>query len=135
MNSLGAPPKTSSTASHTERTIFRIRFNTLSSQGTKIVKQDLQKMMKFYSSIVLALCLFLTTSSNAQRISDVNTIGWYNAFGTIHVNPKTSIWLEYQWRRENFVTDWQQSLARVGVKRHFKNGLAALLGYGYITHT
>jgi hypothetical protein len=89
-------------------------------------------MMKFYSLIVLALCLAAATASNAQRISDVNTIGWYNSFGTIHVNPKTSIWLEYQWRRENFITDWQQSLARVGVKRHFKNGLAALLGYGYI---
>lgn len=86
-------------------------------------------------SYFILTCWVITTfsiPSQAQRISDVNTVGWYNSFNTIHITPKTSVWLEYQWRRDNIITDWQQSLARTGIQYHFKNGLSALLGYGYI---
>lgn len=81
------------------------------------------------------ITLFITlicTASHAQRLSDPNTIGWYNTFGTVYIALKASIWLEYQWRREEVILNWQQSLARVGVQYHFKNGVNALLGYGYI---
>ncbi|MCD6064019.1 MAG: long-chain fatty acid transporter [Flavipsychrobacter sp.] len=81
--------------------------------------------------LLVSIQLFANTAS-AQRISDVNAVGWYSSLNTIHLSKKTSLWLEYQWRRENFITDWQQSLARTGVQYHFKNGLSALLGYGYI---
>lgn len=80
------------------------------------------------------LTLFITNNSFGQRLSDPNTIGWYNAFGTIYTGKKhkTSVWLEYQWRRDNIITNWQQSLTRVGLQYHFKNNVSALLGYGYI---
>jgi len=70
----------------------------------------------------------------AQRLNDPNTIGWYNTFGTIYTGKKQkmSVWLEYQWRRDNVITNWQQSLTRVGLQYHFKNNVSALLGYGYI---
>jgi hypothetical protein len=92
-------------------------------------------MRKYLNSLVfVAICWlsFLPTDSQAQRISDNNTIGWYSGFATVYLNKKTSVWMEYQWRRENFITDWQQSLARTGLQYHFKNGVSALLGYGYI---
>lgn len=82
--------------------------------------------------ILTCVVLFTGTNARAQRISDVNTIGWCNSLNTIHVSPKVSVWLEYQWRRDNLITNWQQSLARTGIQYHFKNGVSALLGYGYI---
>ncbi len=84
--------------------------------------------------ISLSIATCMTSGAFAQRLSDPNTIGWYNTFGTIYTGKKhkTSIWLEYQWRRENIITSWQQSLTRVGLQYHFKNNVSALLGYGYI---
>jgi hypothetical protein len=76
--------------------------------------------------------LLLSFDTKAQRLSDVNTVGWFSSFNTIHLSPKLSVWLEYQWRRDNIVTDWQQSLARTGIQYHFKNGVSAMAGYGYI---
>ena len=68
----------------------------------------------------------------AQRLSDGNAVGWYSSFNTIYLNKKTSLWLEYQWRRDEIITGWQQSLARAGLQFHFKNDVSALAGYGYI---
>ncbi len=88
-----------------------------------------------YKRIVylLLLCLVLVhNTTTAQRIKDPNAVGWYNVFGTISANKNISLWLEYQWRREEVITNWQQSLARVGLQYNFKNNVSAMLGYGYI---
>jgi hypothetical protein len=81
-----------------------------------------------------AFLVFLLPSqlTIAQRLADPNTIGWYNNFNTIYFSKKLSLWLEYQWRRDEVITNWQQSLARTGIQYHFSNGVSALLGYGYI---
>ena len=89
-------------------------------------------MILRFTTLLLVICFTCYTTAPAQRLQDPNTIGWYSAFNTIHLSKRTSLWLEYQWRRENIVTDWQQSLARTGIQFYFKNGLTALLGYGYI---
>jgi hypothetical protein len=87
-------------------------------------------MKKLVSAILIIL---LTTPAFAQtRISDPNTIAWFNSFNTIYLKKNISLWLEYQWRREGPVQNWQQSLARGGVQYHFKNGMSAMAGYGYI---
>jgi len=78
------------------------------------------------------LFLSSTTHSTAQRLSDNNTIGWFCSLNTIQVSKKFSLWVEYQWRREHVITDWQQSLFRTGIQYGFKNGVSALVGYGYI---
>lgn len=87
--------------------------------------------MRKQISITLFILLF-PIISGAQRLSDPNTVGWFNMFGTVYLNKKTSVWLEYQWRRDDVITSWQQSLARIGIQRHFSNGVSTLLGYGYI---
>lgn len=66
-----------------------------------------------------------------KEISHRN-IGWYQYFGTIQLNDKISIIPEYQWRRENFITSWQQSLARVSVNYKTKSGITLQGGYGFI---
>ncbi len=80
----------------------------------------------------LIFFFLLTSTTHAQRLSDQNALGWYASFNTIHLNKKLSLWLEYQWRRDQVITDWQQSLARTGIQYHFDNGMSAMLGYGYI---
>jgi len=89
-------------------------------------------MGEFYKKLKLAtaLCLSIALAQNAfaQRLSTYNDIGWYNVFGTINVSKHISIIPEFQWRRNNIITDWQQLLARAGVQYHFnKGGTAAIL--------
>ena len=83
-------------------------------------------------SLVSIFSLCLSSSLKAQRIADHNTLGWAASFNTIHINQRYSIWLEYQWRRDQLVADWQQSLFRTGIQAHLKNGLHLMAGYGYI---
>ncbi|RYE24341.1 MAG: DUF2490 domain-containing protein [Sphingobacteriales bacterium] len=78
------------------------------------------------------LCLFSFSAIAQIRLSDRNAIGWYASFNTIYLNKKTSLWVEYQWRRDDVIVSWQQSLARAGLQFHFKNDVSAMVGYGYI---
>lgn len=66
------------------------------------------------------------------RLSDRNTIGWFNYFGTFKTGKKTGIHTEYQWRRDNLVTDWQQSLLRVGFNYQMDPKLQIRVGYAWI---
>jgi hypothetical protein len=78
--------------------------------------------------------LFHVSNASAQntRITDKNNIGWFNNFTTLKFSNKWSGHLEYQWRRENFVKDWQQSLFRTGVNYQVNNKLSLRLGYAWI---
>lgn len=92
-------------------------------------------MSAFRNAFILSiLTLCIATNSIAQRLSDYNTPGWYAGLGTIYLNKKqkTSLWLEYQWRRDDIIGSWQQSLARTGFQYHFKTGASAMVGYSFI---
>lgn len=67
-----------------------------------------------------------------SRISDDNSIGWYNYFGTFNLNKKFGIHTEYQWRRENIITDAQQGLLRVGLNYQVHPSVQLRLGYAWI---
>lgn len=92
--------------------------------------------MYFIKKILhIAPCLFLSALSHdlsAQRLTDNNTIGWYSMQATVHTSKRTSLWLDYQYRRDDIITNWQQSLARAGFQYHMKRGVSAMLGYAYI---
>ena len=81
--------------------------------------------------IVLALFIKKIPAQNS-RITDKNTIGWYNNFTTLKLSDKWSGHLEYQWRRENLVKDWQQSLFRTGINYQANNKLLLRLGYAWV---
>lgn len=70
--------------------------------------------------------------SQNTRITDHNQIGWYNYFGTFKVAEKYSIHSEYQWRRDNYITDKQQGLLRVGLNYQANPKLQLRLGYAWI---
>jgi hypothetical protein len=81
--------------------------------------------------LVLPLCGKSITGQNT-RISDKNAIGWLTNFTTLQFSKKWSGHLEYQWRRENFVTDWQQSLFRTGINYQANSRLTLRAGYAWI---
>ncbi|MES2761354.1 MAG: DUF2490 domain-containing protein [Bacteroidota bacterium] len=73
-----------------------------------------------------------TIKAQNTRIIDYNSIGWYNVFITKKITKKWSGHFEYQWRRTNVITDWQQSLLRTGVNYRLNKKLLFRAGYGWI---
>ena len=85
--------------------------------------------------ILFASILFLAgqvSFGQNNRLNTNNNIGWYNYFGTFKVSNKIGIHTEYQWRRNDFVTNWQQSLLRVGVNYTLNPRVLFRVGYGWI---
>jgi hypothetical protein len=89
------------------------------------------KKTAFYIIVFLSV---ISGSINAQntRLSNYNTIGWYNYFGTFKVSQKFGIHTEYQFRRTEIITEWQQSLLRVGVNYQLNPKIQFRLGYAWI---
>lgn len=77
--------------------------------------------------------LFIAISGSAQntRIRDNNKIGWYTGTGTFAFNKKWSAHFEYQWRRDNYISNWQQSLLRTGVNYHANSSTTLRIGYAW----
>jgi len=89
--------------------------------------------MKFrLISISLFLLISKITFAQNTRISTYNTIGWYNCFGTFKLNNKFGIHTEYQFRRNEIITEWQQSLLRLGINYQLNPKLQFRFGYAWI---
>lgn len=82
--------------------------------------------------LILSLLIITIIQAQNTRINTYQNIGWYNFFGTAKLDNKFGIHAEYQWRRDNFITDWQQSLLRVGVNYHATPNVLFRLGYAWI---
>jgi len=82
--------------------------------------------------ILLILCFgSLFSYSQNTRIKDQNAIGWYAYTGTFNLNKKWGLHTEYQWRRDNVVTNWQQGLLRTGVNYKVNQKLSLRAGYAW----
>jgi hypothetical protein len=86
------------------------------------------------NSILLVLFILISPIAFSQnnRMSHSNTIGWFNVFGTVKLSEKIGIHTEYQFRRENVITDWQQSLLRIGVNYSLNPRVLFRVGYAWI---
>lgn len=89
-------------------------------------------MKKLFLIAVFIFSSLNTAYSQNSRISDNNNIGWFNFFGTLKLNSKWGIHTEYQWRRDNLVTEWQQSLLRLGINYQLNPKLQLRTGYALI---
>ncbi len=89
-------------------------------------------MKNKFSLILIILIIPLLSFSQNSRISDQNSIGWYNFFGTYKLSTKIGLHTEYQWRRNNVITDWQQSLLRLGVNYQLNPRILVRVGYAWI---
>jgi opacity protein-like surface antigen len=91
-------------------------------------------MYKKRNVIALVVCLgcFQIALGQNNRINTNNNIGWYNYFGTFKVSDKFGIHSEYQWRRNNFINNWQQGLLRVGINYNLNPRVLFRVGYAWI---
>jgi hypothetical protein len=89
-------------------------------------------MKKLFLLAVFILSSINTAYSQNSRISDNNNIGWFNFFGTLKLNSKWGIHTEYQWRRDKLVTEWQQSLLRLGINYQLNSKVQLRTGYALI---
>ncbi|MBL7827446.1 MAG: DUF2490 domain-containing protein [Saprospiraceae bacterium] len=79
--------------------------------------------------------LFLTLShAKAQntRIHDPNQIVWVVGMFNFQLKNKWNAHAEYQWRRAEWVKNWQQSLVRVGISRQIHNRVNLRFGYAWV---
>lgn len=88
-------------------------------------------MRKTLAAILLLSPLF---SIAQNRINEYNNIGWYSIFVTPRITDKISAHIEYQWRREDWIRNWQQSLPRVGINYKLNQNVTFQVGYAFI-HT
>lgn len=91
-------------------------------------------MKKISTQIILLffICCSHAAWTQNNRINTHENIGWYNYFGTFKVSNKFGIHTEYQWRRDNIITDWQQSLLRVGMNYQLNPRVLFRVGYAWI---
>lgn len=89
-------------------------------------------MRYFVNLLLLSAILSGQVTAQTNRINTKNTIGWYNYFGTIRLSNPVSLHTEYQWRRSNLITDWQQSLLRVGINYQVSPTMLFRVGYAWV---
>jgi hypothetical protein len=89
-------------------------------------------MKKKFPVLLFILVSCTTIYAQNNRLNTNETIGWYNYFGTFKVSEKFGVHTEYQFRRENYITHWQQSLFRVGVNYQVNPRVLFRLGYAWI---
>jgi hypothetical protein len=82
--------------------------------------------------VILFICLTENIHSQNDRVNDYNYLNWLQTFNTISLNKKWSLHLEYQWRRDDGLKYWQQSLLRVGANYKLNDNITAHLGYAWI---
>lgn len=85
-----------------------------------------------YFLVVLIFCIVNNAPGQNNRINTYGNIGWYNCFGTFKLSEKIGIHTEYQWRRDNFITDWQQSLLRTGINYQLNPRILFRVGYAWV---
>lgn len=84
---------------------------------------------------VLVMLVFTTAFgvdlSAQDGTADQNNT-WSMYFGNHRISDRFALHTEYQWRRNDGVEHWQQSLARIGLDLHTKAGPIITAGYGWI---
>jgi hypothetical protein len=80
------------------------------------------------------LCLFLVFALPvfAQKQIDDQVHGWVAYQGNHKLNSQFDLHTEYQWRRADVFSDWQQSLTRIGLDYKLNPSVTISGGYAWI---
>jgi len=89
-------------------------------------------MNKFFLICIISCTYLMLGHSQNNRTNIYSQIGWYNFFGTAKISEKMGLHTEYQWRRDDIITHWQQSLVRVGINYSISTRSLFRLGYAHI---
>jgi hypothetical protein len=88
---------------------------------------------KYLLGLLIAMMYFYPNGqAQYPRRTIRSNIGWYNLFSTWNIHSKLGVHLEYQWRRDNFIFNWQQSLLRTGINYNLRPGVLLRIGYAWI---
>jgi hypothetical protein len=88
--------------------------------------------MKKITTFLFFITVATVFAQNNTRISDRNNIGWFAYNGTFKLDKKFGLHTEYQFRRDNYITDKQQGLLRVGVNYQLNSKIQLRAGYAWI---
>ncbi len=72
----------------------------------------------------------VTADLAAQKVNQLNS--WWTYAGNHQVSQKISLHTLYSFRRHDFVSDWQQSLLRLGINYHYSDKLILSSGYDWV---
>ena len=95
-------------------------------------KVILMKRISSFFAIFILVASHQHAYSQNNRLNTKETIGWYNLFTTTKLTGKFSLHAEYQWRREKIISNWQQSLLRVGLNYQPNARVLVRVGYAWI---
>lgn len=87
-------------------------------------------LLKRFCSLIAILLLASNGYVVAQTVNQFNS--WWTYSGNHKLTEKIGLHTEYQFRRNNFIDEWQQSLMRVGVDYYLPNKASVTAGYGWI---
>ncbi|HBW87172.1 MAG TPA: hypothetical protein DEF82_10670 [Crocinitomicaceae bacterium] len=82
--------------------------------------------------IVFIFLFVIGTNSFAQKIFSDQQHAWVSFLGNHKLTKKFGLHTEYQWRREDWFQNWQQSLLRIGIDYNINPNLSLTAGYGWI---
>lgn len=89
-------------------------------------------MQKKILTLLPAILLCHAIVAQNNRLNTSESIGWYNYFGSVKLTEKFGIHTEYQFRREDYIVNWQQSLLRIGANYQLTPRVLFRLGYAWI---
>lgn len=89
-------------------------------------------MKKYHLTFLFLISISTIAIAQNTRINHNNTIGWYNYFGTFKLSEKFSLHTEYQWRRDQLITERQQNLLRLGLNYNLTPKIMLRGGYALI---
>ncbi|MEM7549429.1 MAG: DUF2490 domain-containing protein [Bacteroidota bacterium] len=80
--------------------------------------------------IILFVTSSLTVLGQRQTVNQFNS--WYMYFGNHALTDRWGLHTEYQFRRDGFIENWQQSLLRFGLDYKLNKELTLTSGYAFI---
>ncbi len=87
-------------------------------------------MKKLVLSVLLSLFGYYSFSQNT-RLKEYNDVGWYSVNTTLSLDDKWSLAGEFHLRRDNLVSDPQQTMFKVALNRLAAPGVNVRVGYTF----
>ena len=85
-------------------------------------------------SITLYVLLLFTSMLFAQKNISHNNLVWFGDFTKASMNDKWSIYLDFGFRRAEWLNRWSQMLVRPGITHHFNKNVSLTAGVAYFSH-
>lgn len=100
-------------------------------QQLRRLLQNKMKTIRLFISLMMCVSSFILKAQN-NRINTYENIGWYNTFLSVKLPREFGLHTEYQWRRVDFGSRWQQSLLRTGINFNINERVQFRIGYVWL---